>query len=113
MDSAYRLVADGDRLYSIPFGSGEDSGPVRAFDASDGRQLWSRETPSDTDVAGAVAGSTLCLTFENALRLVDSETGELLREVEQDFGFPDPPRVADDAIIAEGWEELYRISAEG
>jgi len=111
-DSAYSLVADGDRLYSIPTGSSGDSRPVRAFDASDGKRLWSRETPSDTAVEGAIAGSTLCLTFENALRLVDSETGELLSEVEQDFGFPDPPRVADDAIFTEGWEEMYRIFSE-
>lgn len=111
-DSAYSLVADGDRLYAIPAGSGDESRPVRAFGASDGELLWSRETPSDTDVAGAIAGSTLCLTFENALRLVDSETGELLSEVEQEFGFPDPPRVAADVILVEGWEEIYRISSE-
>ncbi|WP_135854962.1 outer membrane protein assembly factor BamB family protein [Halorussus salinus] len=107
----YRLAADGDRLYAIPGGSVAEFGSVRAFDAESGDPLWSMESPPDTDVAGAVAGETLCLTYEEELRLVDGATGERLRTVERDFGFPDPPRIVGDRIFVEGWEELFEVTA--
>ncbi|UPW02039.1 PQQ-binding-like beta-propeller repeat protein [Halorussus gelatinilyticus] len=110
-DWGYRLAADGDRLYAIPGGSGTESGSVRAFDAANGDPLWSMESPPDTDVAGTVAGETLCLTYEEEFRLVDGATGERLRSLDRDFGFPDPPRTVEDRIFVEGWEELFEITA--